>query len=107
MSHNPDELPPEIIRQVLAFRTEHEDGSQTTDTIGLVKFVRDNMDQYPALRKLIQINEEAVIKHVQETGQPVPGVKVIKTTTAEGSNVTTLEIFQDLSTKARVRDESR
>ena len=96
MAQAPDDLPVEVIQQLLAFRTDHEDGSQTVDTMGLVKFILDHVDRYPALLQLVKINEDAVIKHVQETGRPVPGVKVIKTTTAEGSNVTKLEIFQEL-----------
>jgi len=57
--------------------------------------------------QLIKVNEEAVIRHVQETGQPVPGMKVVKTTTAEGSNVTRIEIFQELSTKKRSHGNAR
>jgi hypothetical protein len=68
MTQKLDDLPIELVHQLLAFRTQPEDGSETVDTMGFVKFVLDNMDRNPALLQLIKVNEDAVIKHVRETG---------------------------------------
>ena len=97
MSDRLDDLPPDIIRQVVLFCRDADGTVEVADKMGLLKFVSDNSDRYPALLKLFTLNEEAAIRYVEETGQPIPGVKMIKTTTAEGSNVTRLKIFQDSS----------
>jgi hypothetical protein len=60
----------------------------------LLNFVAEYGQQHPALLGLFKINEEAVVEHFNRTGEVPPGVKLIKTTTREGDNVTKLEIFR-------------
>ena len=62
---------------------------------------------YPSLMNLVKLNEPEVIRHFQETGEVPPGVKVIKTTTVPGQNVTELEIFHGpRSAKRDVEEET-
>ncbi len=88
-----DELPREVIEQLLAFTTEIEGEIKVTDHLGFVKFIVEHGKQYPLLYNLISVNKTAVIEHYKETGEVPPGVKIIAKTTTEGSNVTHLEII--------------
>lgn len=63
-----------------------------------------HVDQHPALLKAIAVNEDAVIKHVRETGQIPAGVKIIRTQTTEDSNITKLDIFHGPAT---IREDDR
>ena len=91
-NHHPD-LPDEIIERVLSYCTVDASGHQTvSDMRGFVAFIVENADAHPALLNLVSINEDAVTKHIQETGEVPPGIKLIKTSTAEGSNLTKVQI---------------
>lgn len=88
-----NDLPREVIERVLSFCTEDASGNQQVhDREGLVAFVFENSERYPALLNLLKVDEDRLTQHIQETGQVPPGVKIVKTTTAEGSNVTRVEI---------------
>jgi len=89
-----DEPPPEIGAKLMTFLREANGGFQVADMRGLVKFVAEYGDRHPALLSLLDVNEEAVVEHFKRTGEVPPGVRVIKTTTREGDNVTKLEIFR-------------
>lgn len=86
-------LPPEIHAKLMTFLREENDEVQVADPQGLVNFVAEYGDRHPALRELVQLNEEAVLEHFKRTGEAPPGVKIVHTTTREGDNVTNLEIF--------------
>ena len=93
MGNEHPDLPGDLIERVLSFCTEDGDGNHTVaDIRGLVAFIVENADRCPALLKLVTVNEEALTKHIQETGEVPPGVKLIKTSAAEGSNVTQVQI---------------
>jgi len=44
MTQELDDLPNEIVRQLLAFWTQYKDGSESMDTMDFVRFVLDNVD---------------------------------------------------------------
>jgi hypothetical protein len=44
--------------------------------------------------QLFNIDYEAVVEHFKQTGEVLPGMKIIHTETREGDNVTKLEIFR-------------
>ena len=93
MSERADDLPIEIRSRVLSFCRDVDGTLEVADMMGLVNFILDNSQAYPALLNLVKLNEAELIRHFQETGQVPPGVKLIKTTTVSGQNVTRLEIF--------------
>jgi hypothetical protein len=90
-----DELPPEIGAKLLTFLREEDGEFHVADMQGLVQFIVEYGDRYPTLLNLVKVNEEFVVEHFERTGEVLPGIKLIKTTTREGDNVTKLEIFQD------------
>ena len=93
MTNQERDLPEEIIQRVLSFCSVDADGSMAVEDMrGLVAFILENADTYPALRNLVSVNKDALTKHIEETGEVPPGVKLIKTTTIEGSNVTSVRI---------------
>jgi hypothetical protein len=47
---------------------------------------------YPSLRELFTIDKDALVEHFKNTGEVPPGIKLIHTSTEEGSNVTRLEV---------------
>src|SRR5437899_426234 len=93
MSDRLDDLPPEVHERIMSFFREVDGSLEVSDKLGLIAFIADNLDTYPALGQLVQLNEEALTKHVQETGEVPPGVKLIKTATVEGQNVTHVRIY--------------
>jgi len=95
MSNQHTDLPDEIVERVSSFCRRDADGNRTVEDMrGLVAFIVENAGQYPALLGLVSINEEAATKHIQETGDVPPGVKLVKTSAAEGSNVTHVQIVR-------------
>lgn len=93
MKRHRSELPPEIGAKLRAFLHEENGELQVADIQGLLKFVAEYGERHPALLDLFKLNEEAVVEQFKRTGEVPPGVKVVKTTTREGDNVTKLEIF--------------
>jgi hypothetical protein len=93
MNNRLDDLPPEIGERILSFMREVDGNFEVSDKRGLIEFIADNLEKYPALAQLVQLNEEALTKHVQETGEVPPGVKLIKQTDVEGENVTHVRIY--------------
>jgi len=92
------DLPEEIRRGLLAFTREVDGNVEVVDMMGMVTFILGHADRYPPLLDAIKVNEEALTKHVEETGHIPPGVKAIRTRTAPGSNVTRLDIFHGPAT---------
>jgi hypothetical protein len=88
------DLPPELATKFLSFLREEGGTFQVADMDGLLKFVGERAEKYPALLNIFTINEEFVVEHFKKTGELPPGVKVAKTTTTEGNNVIKLEIFR-------------
>lgn len=99
MSKNLKDLPPEISAKLMSFLREANGTFEVADREGLFNFVAEYAERYPALLALVKINQEALVEHFEKTGEVLPGVELIKTTTGEGGdNVTTLEIFRAPST---------
>jgi hypothetical protein len=99
MSDRFDDLPAEIQERVRSFMVEHEDGTyDVPDRMALVGFIVENADAYPALWNLVKVNEERVIEYAKRTGEIPPGIKIVKTRTVEGENVTDVRIFHGPTT---------
>ena len=99
MSERFEDLPQEIRDRVWSFIGEREDGAFPEDDMrGLIAFIVENADAYPALLNLVQVNEDKVVEHAKEIGEVPPGIKIIKTATAEGENVTHVRIFHGPTT---------
>ena len=87
------DLPPELRAKLLTFLRESNGEFEVVDMQGLVQFISEHAEQHPVLLRLVQVNEDVILEHFKQTGEVPPGIKLIKTTTPEGSNVTYLEIF--------------
>jgi hypothetical protein len=93
MSARVDNLPREILQKVLSFTREVDGHVEIADEDGFYQFIADNVQEHPALAQFVKLNEEALTKHCQETGEVPPGVTLIKTTQADGENVTEVRIY--------------
>lgn len=93
-----DELPPELGKRLLSFLREVNGEFELVDKEGLVKFVAEHGKAHPVLLTLFKIDEEAAIEHFKKTGEVLPEMKIIHTSTPEGSNVTKLEVFRGPTT---------
>ena len=100
MQDDENNLPPEIGAKLMRFLREKADGEfEVIDMEGLVKFIAEHGERYPVLQSLVKINEDALIEHYKRTGEVPPGIKLIKTSTREGENVTYIEILHGLTNK--------
>jgi len=86
-------VPPEIVERLMACLEEVDGDYEVKDFKALLDLVIEHGTAFPALRELVKLNEDAVRKHYEETGQAPPGVKIVKKTTAEGSNVVRLDVI--------------
>jgi hypothetical protein len=77
------DLPPELRTEFLSFLSEVNGQFEVADTRGLLVFIAEHGEAYPALFNLVEINEESVIEHFDRTGQVPPGVELTRTTTRE------------------------
>lgn len=93
MTEDDNKLPPEIGAKLMTFLREENGEFRVADVQGLLRFVAEYGQRHPALLDLFRLNEEAVVEQFKRTGELPPGVRVIKTTTRKGDNVTKLEIF--------------
>ena len=87
-----NELPPELAARVMSLLREVDGEFEIIDMPALVKLVLAHSNEYPSLRKLIQINEDALVAHYRKTGEVPPGVKLVQTSSQEDSNVTILKV---------------
>jgi hypothetical protein len=71
--------------EFLSFLKEVNGQFEVADTRGLLKFIVEHGNQYPALYNLFGVNEEAVIEHFERTGQVPPGVALTQTAVREDS----------------------
>lgn len=94
MNAHRDELPPEIGAKLMTFLRETNGQFEVADMQGFLEFIVEFGEQHPMLLDLIKVNKEAVVDHFERTGEVLPGIKLVKTTTREGHNVTKLEIFR-------------
>lgn len=81
MSDDLKSLPDELKTQFLSFLREGENGQwELIDKDGLLNFVAEHGKTHPALWNLFTVNEDALVKHFEETGEVPPGVKMIAKT---------------------------
>jgi hypothetical protein len=93
---NPDlsNFPPELRERFMSFiRVKPGGEAEVVDEPGFFAFVDEHREKYPFLSKLVKLNEAAVEEHFSKTGEIPAGIKGIRKTTQEGSNVTKVEIF--------------
>jgi len=94
-----EDLPPDVQQRFLSFVRQREDGTiEFPDPRGLVNFIMDNADAYPALLTFIKVNEDSIIEHAKATGEVPPGIKIVKKRTVEGENVRDVRIFHGPTT---------
>ena len=87
-------FPAELSEKFMSFIQVNPDGStKVVDEPGLFDFVKEHKDRYPFLSKVFKLNEPAIEEYFNRTGKMPPGIKGIRQTTQEGSNVTKAEIF--------------
>ena len=88
------DLPRELALEFLNFLRERDDGEfELVDKLGLIKFVAEHGKDYPELFNLFELNEEAVVEHFKQTGEVPPGIKLVETTTHEGTNLAEFRVF--------------
>ncbi len=93
MRNDFDSLPPEIIAKLMSLLHEVNGEFEVIDDRQFVDFVKENENRYPALRGLLKLSDDAIRAHIERTGKAPPGIRAIRTTTSDDSNVTKLEIF--------------
>ena len=89
----PRDLPPEISARFMACLEEVNGDYQVKDKRALMELIAEHGATFPFLQELITVDLDAVVKHYEETGEVPPGIKLIRTTTNEGSNVVSLDVF--------------
>jgi len=94
MSGSQNTLPPDLRAKFMSFLREVNGQFELVDKEGLILFVAEHGKQYPELLGLFQLNEDALVEHYEKTGEVPPGVKLIRKTTQEGSNVVGLEVLR-------------
>ena len=88
------DFPPELRKKFMSFiRVEPSGETKVADETGFFDFVEEHREKYPFLGQLVKLNEAAVTEYFERTGKVPVGIKGIRKTTEEGSNVTKLEIF--------------
>jgi hypothetical protein len=88
-----DDLPPEILAKFMSYLGKVEGEIRVTDPEGFMDFVFEYRDRYPVLQEFLTVDWDAVNEHYQRTGKVPSGIRLIKTETREGDNVTKLEII--------------
>jgi len=86
MNSDVADLPPELGAEFLSFLREVNDQFEVVDTRGLLSFILNHVEQYPALLNLIEINWNAVIERFERTGEVPPGLMLTRTSTREASS---------------------
>lgn len=90
----PHDLPPDIAAKLMACWRRWM-GTTVSETRRRYLISSPSMARRSAfLRELITVNLDAVVKYYEETGAVPPGIKLIRTTTAEGSNVVGLDVLR-------------
>lgn len=86
-------IPSELSTQVMSLLQEVNGEFKVTDMPALVKLVQEYCQEYPELLDLIKVNEAALLDSFHKTGVVPPGVKIVQTSSQEGSNVTELKVL--------------
>lgn len=84
-----DILPEHIQAGIRRFCRETSDGHwEVIDKGGLLRFISENQREYPALAKLVKLDQAALLRYWEEhAGEPLPGVTVYEEVTAADGTV--------------------
>lgn len=91
--NTPHDLPPELAAELMACLEEVNGDYYVKDMKALVTLVVEHGSAFPFLREFVTVNKDALVKHYEKTGEVPPGVKMVQTTTEEGSNVVGLNVL--------------
>ena len=91
--HTLRDLPPEIAAKFMACLEEVGGDYRVKDTMALVELIAAHGSEFPFLQELVTVDMDAVVKHYEDTGEVPPGIKLVRTTTEEGSNVVVLDVL--------------
>ena len=87
------DVPPEIRAQIIALLREVDDEYEITDMAAMVSLIVEHGKKYPSLYKLMRIDNDAVVAHFRKTGEVIPGIQIVQTSTDEGE-LTKMAIFR-------------
>lgn len=87
-------LPPELYEELMTYVVERDGQWEVIDMAALLNLIVAHGAEYPQLLSLVNVKEGALEQHYRQTGEVFPGVKIVKTETEEGSNVTKLEVLR-------------
>jgi hypothetical protein len=89
-------FPPELAKQLSSYLQEVNGEYIITDMLGLIGFILEHGKEYPGLYDIIEIDEDKIVEMYEKTGEVPPGIKLVRKTPREDSNVTDLEIQHGL-----------
>ena len=88
------DLPPEIANRLLALVVTGNDGTVTVpDKAAFMRFVEEYGPKYPLIQGLVKLDEAAVQKYYEETGQVPAGIKGTRVVSRPDSNVTEMQVI--------------
>ena len=87
------DLPLELREQLNSFFQEVDGSFEVTDMPGAINFILEHGDKYPSLYDLIDVDMDKVVEMFERTGVLPPGIKLVRKTPIEGTNVTKLEVL--------------
>ena len=87
-----EEWPPEIVERFMKCLREVDGNFEVADMKGLLTLIAEKSKEYPSLLNLVTINEEKLVQHFVDTGEVLPGVKMIGKTRLS-DKVTKVEII--------------
>jgi hypothetical protein len=89
-----EDLTPEIMAEFTSFcRIVDGEIVGVADKDGLLRFLSEHIEKYPSLRHFFDVNEEALVRYVEETGEVPPGVVLTKRTRPD-EKVTEVEVLR-------------
>ena len=98
MTYQGDELPPDVAANLMKFIRQRDGEIEVIDREDFLDFIIDNCRRYPALQGLLKVDGDAAMDYYERTGKVPSGIRLIKTTTRDGDNVTELEIIDGVDT---------
>jgi hypothetical protein len=86
------DLPPEFAAKFMACLEEIEGKYRVKDMEAFLALIAQYGPKFPFLRDLVTLNQDALTKHYDATGEIPLGVRLVQTITREGSNVVELKV---------------
>jgi hypothetical protein len=97
----PRDLPEAVATKLMACLEEFDGDYRVKDMEALVNLIVEHGSEFPFLRELVTINEAAVARHYEQTGEVPPGIKMVQTSAEEGSNVVRLNVVHGLGSQKK------